>query len=85
MLRVLILARDSNPDKTHGHLIGYSHAEALARLHAVTLVIHRDNEKAVRRAQGRSRPSRRSVFHGSIISTRGAFVGSLEITISARL
>jgi glycosyltransferase involved in cell wall biosynthesis len=52
MLRILILARDSNPDKTHGHLIGYSHAEALARLHAVTLVIHRDNEKAVRRAQG---------------------------------
>jgi glycosyltransferase involved in cell wall biosynthesis len=52
MLRILLLARDSNPDKTHGHLIGYSHAEALARLHAVTLVIHRDNEKAVRRAQG---------------------------------
>jgi glycosyltransferase involved in cell wall biosynthesis len=52
MLRILLLARDSNPDKTHGHLIGYSHAEALARLHAVTLVIHRDNEKAVRRSQG---------------------------------
>jgi glycosyltransferase involved in cell wall biosynthesis len=52
MLRILLLARDSNPDKTHGHLIGYSHAEALARLHAVTLVIHRDNEKAVRRAHG---------------------------------
>jgi glycosyltransferase involved in cell wall biosynthesis len=52
MLRILILARDSNPDKTHGHLIGYSHAEALARLHAVTLVIHRDNEKAVRGVQG---------------------------------
>jgi glycosyltransferase involved in cell wall biosynthesis len=52
MLRILILARDSNPEKTHGHLIGYSHAEALARLHAVTLVIHRDNEKAVRGAQG---------------------------------
>ena len=52
MLRILILARDSNPDGTHGHLIGYSHAEALARLHAVTLVIHRDNEKAVRRRQG---------------------------------
>jgi len=52
MLRILILARESNPDKTHGHLIGYSHAEALSRLHAVTLVIHRDNENAVRRAEG---------------------------------
>ena len=52
MLRILILARDSNPDGTHAHLIGYSHAEALARLHTVTLVIHRDNEKSVRRRQG---------------------------------
>src|SRR5882724_11268686 len=52
MLRILLLARESNPDKTHGHLIGYSHGEALARHHAVTLVIHRDNEKAVRRAEG---------------------------------
>jgi glycosyltransferase involved in cell wall biosynthesis len=51
MLRILLLAPDSNPDGTHASLIGYSHSEALARLHAVTLVIHRDNEKAVRRKQ----------------------------------
>jgi glycosyltransferase involved in cell wall biosynthesis len=49
MLRILLVAPDSNPDGTHGPLIGYSHAEALARLHAVTLVIRRENEEAVRR------------------------------------
>ena len=48
MLRILLLAPDSNPDGITGPLIGYSHAEALARLHAVTLVIRRDNDEAVR-------------------------------------
>jgi glycosyltransferase involved in cell wall biosynthesis len=51
MLRILLLAPGSNPDGTHGPLIGYSHAEALARLHAVTLAIRPENEKAVRRKQ----------------------------------
>lgn len=51
MLRVLLLAPGCNPDGTHGPLIGYSHGKALARLHAVTLVIGRDNEEAVRRKQ----------------------------------
>jgi glycosyltransferase involved in cell wall biosynthesis len=51
MLRILLLAPDSNPDGTHGPLIGYSHGEALAKLHSVTLVIRRDNEEAVRRRQ----------------------------------
>ena len=51
MLRVLLLAPDSNPDGITGPLIGYSHGEALARLHAVTLVIRRDTEEAVRRKQ----------------------------------
>ena len=51
MLRILLLAPGSNPDGNHGPLIGYSHGEALARLHAVTLVIRRDNEEAVRRKQ----------------------------------
>ncbi len=51
MLRILLLAPSSNPDGTHGSLIGYSHAEALAQLHAVTVVIHHDNEEAVRRKQ----------------------------------
>src|SRR5207249_3414191 len=32
-----------------GPLIGYYHSEALARLHAVTLVIRRENEAAIRR------------------------------------
>jgi glycosyltransferase involved in cell wall biosynthesis len=50
-LRILVLAPTGNPDATHGALIGYCHGEALARLHAVTLVIHRDNEEAVRRKQ----------------------------------
>jgi glycosyltransferase involved in cell wall biosynthesis len=51
MLRILLLAPGSHPDKTHGALIGYSHAEALARRHAVTLVIHNETEEAVRRKQ----------------------------------
>jgi glycosyltransferase involved in cell wall biosynthesis len=51
MLRILLLAPGSNPDGITGPLIGYSHGEALARLHAVTLVIRRDNEAAVRRKQ----------------------------------
>ena len=38
MLRVLLLAPSSNPDGITGSLIGYSHGEALARLHAVILI-----------------------------------------------
>jgi len=38
MLRILLLAPGSNPNGITGPLIGYSHGEALARLHAVTLV-----------------------------------------------
>jgi glycosyltransferase involved in cell wall biosynthesis len=51
MLRILLLAPGSNPDSITGPLIGYSHGEALARLHAVTLVIRRENEQGVRRKQ----------------------------------
>jgi hypothetical protein len=51
MLRILLLAPGSNPEGITGALIGYSHAEALARLHAVTLVIRPDTEKALRRKQ----------------------------------
>src|SRR5438132_6632913 len=48
-LRILLLAPDSNPDSVTTSLIGYSHSEALARLHAVTLVTRRGNEEALRR------------------------------------
>jgi len=51
MLRILVLAPGCNPDGITGPLIGYSHSEALARLHAVTLVIRRENEASVRRKQ----------------------------------
>jgi len=51
VLRILLLAPGSDPNGITGPLIGYSHSEALARLHAVTVVIHRQNEEAVRRAQ----------------------------------
>jgi glycosyltransferase involved in cell wall biosynthesis len=51
MLRILLLAPGSNPDSITGPLIGYSHGEALARLHAVTLVIRRDTAEAVGRKQ----------------------------------
>jgi glycosyltransferase involved in cell wall biosynthesis len=49
MIRILLLAPGSNPDGITGPLIGYSHGEALARLHQVTLVIRRNDESAVRR------------------------------------
>src|SRR5204862_320481 len=51
MLRILVLAPGSNPGGITGPLIGYSHAEALARLHSVTLVIRHRNEAAVRRKE----------------------------------
>ena len=38
MLRILVLAPDSTQDGTHALLIGYSHREALAWLHIVTLI-----------------------------------------------
>jgi glycosyltransferase involved in cell wall biosynthesis len=50
-LRILLLAPGSDPNGITGPLIGYSHSEALGRLNAVTVVIHRQNEEAVRRAQ----------------------------------
>src|SRR5262249_1616456 len=51
-LRILLLAPDTNPESITTPLIGYLHSEALARLHAVTLVIRGANEGAVRRARG---------------------------------
>jgi glycosyltransferase involved in cell wall biosynthesis len=51
-LRILVLAPDANPEGITGALIGYSQAQALARLHDVTLVIRSSCEDAVRRRQG---------------------------------
>src|SRR5580765_8277963 len=51
-LRILVFAPDANPTSITGALIGYSQAQALARLHDVTLVIRSSCEGDVRRAQG---------------------------------
>jgi hypothetical protein len=51
-LRILVLAQGANPDSICGPLIAYSQAQALARLHDVTLVTGASNEEAVRRRQG---------------------------------
>jgi len=51
-LRVLVLAPDCNPESVTTPQIAYAHAEALARLHAVTLVIRAANEDPVRKAGG---------------------------------
>jgi glycosyltransferase involved in cell wall biosynthesis len=51
-LRVLVLAPDCNPESVTTPQIAYAHAEALARLHAVTLVVRARNEDPVRRAGG---------------------------------
>ena len=42
-LRVLVLAPDCNPESVTTPQIAYAHAEALARLHAVTLVVRAAN------------------------------------------
>lgn len=51
-LRILVYAPDANPKGVTGALIGYSQAQALARLHDVTLVIRSSGEDDVRREQG---------------------------------
>jgi glycosyltransferase involved in cell wall biosynthesis len=51
-LRILVLAPDTNPESITGPLLSYRQAEALARIHDVTLVIRSKGEDAVRRAQG---------------------------------
>lgn len=51
-LRILVLAPDCNPDSVCGPLISYSQAEALGRLHDVTLVVRSPYEHLVRRRQG---------------------------------
>jgi glycosyltransferase involved in cell wall biosynthesis len=43
------LAPEANPDSVTNPSVGYYHAQALARLHQVTLVIYASNESAVRR------------------------------------
>src|SRR5690349_24950776 len=52
-LRILLLAPDCNPDSVTTPQIAYAHAEALARLHDVTLVVRAANEPSVRQAGGR--------------------------------
>ena len=51
-LRILLLAPGCNPDSITTPQIAYAHAEALARLHAVTLVVRAVNEQSIRRAGG---------------------------------
>ena len=50
-LRILVLAPDANPESVSIALEGYSHSEALAKLHAVTLVTRSSNEAALRRVE----------------------------------
>src|SRR5262245_10019945 len=51
-LRILVLAPECNPESITNPSVGYYHAEALARLHEVTLVLYASNVDAVRRAGG---------------------------------
>ena len=50
-LRILVLAPDASPQSICGPLLSFRHAEALARLHDVTLVIRSSREASVRRAK----------------------------------
>src|SRR5262249_955702 len=51
-LRVLVLAPDCNPESVTTPQIAYAHAEALGRLHAVTLVVGAANETPIRWGSG---------------------------------
>jgi len=51
MLRILLLASDSNPEGISIPYVTYSHAAALAQLHEVTLVVRSTVEDPVRRAK----------------------------------
>jgi glycosyltransferase involved in cell wall biosynthesis len=51
-LRILLLAPDANPETICGPLIGYCQAQALARLHDVTVVIRSSGEEALRPRRG---------------------------------
>jgi glycosyltransferase involved in cell wall biosynthesis len=46
-LRIILLAHAANPDSFSSPLVGYSHSEALARLHSVTLLVGSSSEKAI--------------------------------------
>src|SRR5215471_11163087 len=52
-LRILVLAPECNPEGITNPLLGYQHAEELARHHEVTLVFHAENLEAVRRGGAR--------------------------------
>jgi glycosyltransferase involved in cell wall biosynthesis len=52
LLRILLLAPDCNPEYITTPQIAYAHADALARLHSVTLVVRAANEQSIRRAGG---------------------------------
>ena len=52
-LRILVLAPDANPESVSVALVCYRHAEALARLHSVTLVGRSGNEAVLRGTQAR--------------------------------
>jgi glycosyltransferase involved in cell wall biosynthesis len=51
-LRILLLAPEANPESPSNPTVGYYHAEALARVHKVTLVIYASSEEPVRRGGG---------------------------------
>ena len=51
-LRILLLAPETDPESLCGSLLSYCQAEALARLHDVTLVIRSEKEEVVRRVGG---------------------------------
>ena len=48
-LRILLLSEQNNPDWVSVPLVGYHHSAALAHMHEVTLVTHRENAEAVAR------------------------------------
>ena len=79
-LRVLVLAPDCNPESVTTPQIAYALAEALARLHAVTLVV-----RAAKKHQSveRAGPSRKSTRFVSLGST--SFIGGLSGVFSSMI
>src|SRR5271170_3067952 len=51
LLRILLLGADCDPESVSVNFVAYSHAEALAKLHDVTLVARAPVEHALRRSK----------------------------------
>jgi len=75
-LRILLVARDANPDAISLDLEAYSHGYALAQLHEVTMVAHACNADAIR--------SRQAPFH-DVVGIRVPWLDGIHTWVVRRI